>query len=122
VEATGSEKICNDALDYVRRGGTLLVYGVYDDAARVHWSPARIFRDEITVSISFPLAPHTRCTFLQIKGSFAQTHCFNRAIAYIQSGKVKVKGMVTDVFELADYQKALDKLNERGALKICVKP
>jgi hypothetical protein len=30
----------------------------------------------------------------QIKGSFAQTHCFDRSIAYLQSGKVKVKGMV----------------------------
>jgi D-arabinitol dehydrogenase (NADP+) len=49
VEATGSEAVANKSLDYVRRGGTLLVYGVYDDAARVHWSPARIFRDEITV-------------------------------------------------------------------------
>jgi D-arabinitol dehydrogenase (NADP+) len=30
--------------------------------------------------------------------------------------------MVTDVFKLADYQKALDKMNSRGALKICIKP
>jgi hypothetical protein len=30
----------------------------------------------------------------QIKGSFAQTHCFDRSIAYLQSGKVKVNGMV----------------------------
>jgi threonine dehydrogenase-like Zn-dependent dehydrogenase len=49
VEATGVEAIANDSLDYVRRGGTLLVYGVYSDEARVHWSPGRIFRDEITV-------------------------------------------------------------------------
>lgn len=30
----------------------------------------------------------------QIIGSFAQTHCFPRAVAYLDSGKVKVKGMV----------------------------
>jgi D-arabinitol dehydrogenase (NADP+) len=59
---------------------------------------------------------------MQIKGSFAQTHCFPRAIAYLQTGKVKVKGMVTDVFGIADYQQALDKMNERKALKIFVKP
>jgi len=29
---------------------------------------------------------------------------------------------VTDVFAIADYQKALDKMNSRGALKIAVKP
>jgi D-arabinitol dehydrogenase (NADP+) len=28
----------------------------------------------------------------------------------------------TDVFKLADYQKALDKMASRGALKIAVRP
>lgn len=49
VEATGSEKIANDAIHYVRRGGTLMVYGVYDSSARVHWPPSKIFGDEIRV-------------------------------------------------------------------------
>jgi len=35
---------------------------------------------------------------------------------------VKVKGMVTDVYKLEDYQQALDKMNSRGALKIAIKP
>lgn len=57
VEATGSEKIANQAIHYVRRGGTLMVYGVYDNAAQVHWPPAKIFVDEIRASaaVSFAL-------------------------------------------------------------------
>ncbi|KIP09748.1 hypothetical protein PHLGIDRAFT_28850 [Phlebiopsis gigantea 11061_1 CR5-6] len=105
VEATGSEKIANEAIHYVRRGGTLMVYGVYDNAARVHWPPSKIFVDEI-----------------RIIGSFAQTHCFPRAVAYLDSGKIKVKGMVTDVFQISEYQQALDKMYSRGAVKIVVKP
>ncbi|KAF7797653.1 hypothetical protein EIP86_008853 [Pleurotus ostreatoroseus] len=105
VEATGSEKVANDAINYVRRGGTLMVYGVYDNAARVHWPPSKIFVDEI-----------------RIIGSFAQTHCFPRAVQYLDSGKIKVKGMVTDIFTIAEYQKALDKMNSRNAVKIAVKP
>ncbi|KAI0938541.1 N-terminal acetyltransferase A complex catalytic subunit ard1, variant 2 [Taiwanofungus camphoratus] len=105
VEATGSEKIANDAINYVRRGGTLMIYGVYDNAALVHWPPSKIFGDEINII-----------------GSFAQAYCFPRAVAYLDSGKVKVKGMVTDVYTIADYQKALDKMNSRGALKIVIKP
>jgi hypothetical protein len=31
----------------------------------------------------------------QIIGSFAQMHCFPRAIAYLESGKISVKGMVS---------------------------
>ena len=59
---------------------------------------------------------------VQIIGSFSQTYCFPRAIAYLDSGKVNVKGMVTDTFRLEEYQAALDKMNSRGALKIAIKP
>jgi len=105
VEATGVEKIANDAINYVRRGGTLMIYGVYENKALVHWPPSKIFGDEI-----------------RIIGSFSQTYCFPRAIAYLDSGKVRVKGMVTDVFKLENYQDALDKMNSRAALKIAIKP
>ncbi|KAJ7910635.1 chaperonin 10-like protein [Mycena leptocephala] len=105
VEATGVEKLANESINYVRRGGTLMIYGVYENKARVHWPPSKIFGDEI-----------------KIIGSFSQTYCFPRAVAYLDSGKVRVKGMVTDVFKLDDYQQALDKMNSRGALKIAIKP
>lgn len=59
---------------------------------------------------------------LQIIGSFSQTFCFPRAVAYLDSGKVKLKGMVTDVYKLEDYQQALDKMSSRGALKIAIRP
>ena len=49
VEATGVESVVQDSINYVRRGGTLLVYGVYEDKARVSWPPSKIFSDEIRV-------------------------------------------------------------------------
>lgn len=52
VEATGVEKLANEAINYVRRGGTLMVYGVYENKALVHWPPAKIFGDEIRVRSS----------------------------------------------------------------------
>lgn len=42
VEATGSAKILEDAIHYCRRGGKLVVYGVYADKDRVSWSPSKI--------------------------------------------------------------------------------
>ncbi|EIM82067.1 NADP+-dependent D-mannitol dehydrogenase [Stereum hirsutum FP-91666 SS1] len=105
VEATGVEKLANESINYVRRGGTLMIYGVYNNEALVHWPPSKIFGDEI-----------------KIIGSFSQTYCFPRAVAYLDSGKINVKGMVTDVFQLKDFQAALDKMNSRGALKIAIKP
>ncbi|KAK1927543.1 chaperonin 10-like protein [Papiliotrema laurentii] len=105
VECTGVESIVNDAINYVARGGTLLVYGVYADNARVSWSPTKIFVDEINII-----------------GSFSQTYCFPRAIDLLDSGKIRTTGMVTDVFPLKDYQGALDKMASRGALKIAIRP
>ncbi|THV07110.1 GroES-like protein [Dendrothele bispora CBS 962.96] len=105
VEATGVEKLANDSINYVRRGGTLMVYGVYENKALVHWPPSKIFGDEI-----------------RIIGSFSQTYCFPRAVAYLDSGKVNVKGMVTDIYKIDQFQEALDKMNSRGALKIAIKP
>ena len=59
---------------------------------------------------------------MQIIGSFSQAFCFPRAVAYLDGGKVNVKGMVTDIFKLEDYQAALDKMNSREAVKIAIKP
>ncbi|KAF8223430.1 GroES-like protein [Tricholoma matsutake] len=105
VEATGSEKVANDAIYYVRRGGTLMIYGVYSNSSLVHWPPSKIFGDEINII-----------------GSFAQTYCFPRAVAYLESGKIRVKGMVTNAFSIKEYQKALDKMNSKEAVKVVVKP
>lgn len=40
-------------ISYVRRGGKLVVYGVYSASARVSWPPSKIFGDEITILGSF---------------------------------------------------------------------
>ncbi|KAI9632639.1 chaperonin 10-like protein [Dioszegia hungarica] len=105
AECTGVESIVNDSINYVGRGGTLLVYGVYADSARVTWSPTKIFLNEIN-----------------IVGSFAQVFCFPRAVELLDSKKIRTDGMVTDVFALKDYQKALDKMASRNALKIAIRP
>lgn len=45
VEATGSVKILEDAINYCRRGGKLVVYGVYANKDRVTWSPSKICKE-----------------------------------------------------------------------------
>lgn len=45
IEASGNAKVLEDAINYVRRGGKLVCYGVYPNAARVSWPPAKIFGD-----------------------------------------------------------------------------
>ncbi|KAG9035499.1 N-terminal acetyltransferase A complex catalytic subunit ard1 [Tulasnella sp. JGI-2019a] len=105
IEATGAESVVNDSINYVRWGGTLLVYSLYAVKDRVQWSPLKICREEI-----------------QIIGSFAQTDCFPRAIAYLESGKLTTEGIVTNVFGIDEYQKALDLMASRQCIKIAIRP
>ena len=63
VEATGVEPVAQKAIHFVRRKGTLLVYGVYSGSALVHWPPSLIFRNEVNVKwdCSFVLLGLTDC-------------------------------------------------------------
>lgn len=57
VEATGSAKILEDSINYVRRGGKLVVYGVYSNSARVSWPPSKICKFFLLTCILFLLHP-----------------------------------------------------------------
>ncbi|CAM1503882.1 Fc.00g014730.m01.CDS01 [Cosmosporella sp. VM-42] len=120
VEATGSVKILEDSINYVRRGGTLVVYGwasqvlvtqrivltsrsVYPSADRVSWPPSKIFGDEIT-----------------ILGSFSETYMFPATIDYLDSGKVKTKGIVNKTFKLEQFGEALQSIKDKSAIKAAI--
>ncbi|KAG7129869.1 D-arabinitol dehydrogenase 1 like protein [Verticillium longisporum] len=103
VEATGSTKILEDAIHYVRRGGKLVVYGVYAEAARVSWPPSKIFGDEIT-----------------ILGSFSETYMFPATIDYLDSGKVRTAGIVNKTFRLEQFGEALESIRNKSAIKAAI--
>jgi D-arabinitol dehydrogenase (NADP+) len=105
IEATGAPAVCQEALSFIRRRGTLLVYGVYPEDASVRFNPFDLFRGEIS-----------------IKGSFAQLDSFPRALAYLESGRVKVNEIVTEELPLAEYQQALDLAWARKGIKTALVP
>jgi D-arabinitol dehydrogenase (NADP+) len=105
IEATGSAKLCEEAILYARQGGQIIVYGVYPEKDRLTWSPYEIFRRELT-----------------IKGSFAQTHCFDRSLLYLESRQVKVDEIVTQEYALEDYGKALEALKAHQGIKSAIVP
>lgn len=103
IEATGVPQLCQEALDYAALGGQIVVYGVYPEAANISWNPYTIFKRELT-----------------IKGSFAQTHCFDRALAYLESGAVQVADIVTQTFPLVEFDQALATVAERVGIKTAI--
>ena len=105
IEATGAPSILQNILSHVRSGGTLMIYGMASETATITISPFEIFRREIT-----------------IKGSFAQSYGFARAIDFLKAGKVDPTGIVTHRFGLEDYGAALETLRAPDCLKAVVQP
>jgi D-arabinitol dehydrogenase (NADP+) len=89
-----------------RDGGTVLIYGMADEKAVLPLHPYEVFRRELTV-----------------KGSFAQTHCFDRSLAVMRSGRVRTEGIVTHEFRLSDYDSALEALrSDASCMKAAIVP
>jgi D-arabinitol dehydrogenase (NADP+) len=106
VEATGALAVGELCLPLTRDGGTVLIYGMADEKAVLSVHPYEIFRRELTV-----------------KGSFAQTHCFDRALGVLRSGRVQTEGIVTHQFHLDAYDRALETLrNDPSCMKAVIVP
>ena len=105
IDATGVPALFASAFDYVKMGGQVVAYGVYPEQAQISVSPYDLFARELTV-----------------KGSFAQTHEFPRALAYLESGQALVSDLVTHEVPLAEYGRALDLMRTRQAIKIAIIP
>jgi D-arabinitol dehydrogenase (NADP+) len=105
VEATGAPAVLALCPELARPGGTVLVYGMAEAADRVSLSPYDIFARELT-----------------IKGSFAQTHCFDRALLNLRTGRVRTNGIVSDVVPLERFGDALAAVASSQSIKAVVTP
>lgn len=90
IDATGVPAAIESAFDVLRRGGTLLIFGVADSAARIALSPFRIYNDEIKVF-----------------GSMAILHSFGDAVQLLSGGAVDVGPLLGKVYSLADFPDAI---------------
>jgi D-arabinitol dehydrogenase (NADP+) len=106
IDATGKSSVVQQCFDYAKKGSKIVLYGVCPEDDRISISPYEVFQKEY-----------------KILGSFAQTHCFDRAIDALQRGVVKVKGLITHAFPLDQYGKALEIVSNPGKkLKVVIRP
>ena len=105
VEATGSAIVAQEAITYLKKNGKLVLYAVYDDEARISVSPYDVFERQI-----------------HITGSFAQYHCFPRAVNAINRGIVKVDKIVTTRLPLEEFGKGLEIAAKggEGSIKVII--
>ena len=105
IEASGSTSAAEAALESVRRGGRVLLFAVYPQAARLSVSPFRINEDE-----------------LSIVGTLNNPHTHQRAIDLLESGRLDVGPLITDVLSLDELERAMDITNFPQAGKLIVQP
>lgn len=106
IDATGSPRVLEQCFDFGKMGAKIVVYGVAGEQDRINISPYQIFQREY-----------------QLIGSYAQTHCFDRAIQFLESGIVKVDDLITDHFDLDGYGAMLEKMyNGKDNIKIVINP
>lgn len=106
IDATGSAKVLQQCFNFAKRGAKIIVYGVCDENETITVNPYAMFEQEY-----------------KLIGSFAQTHCFDRALKYLELGIVKVDDIITHTFPLEKYDEALDlMLNGKTNIKIVMTP
>jgi D-arabinitol dehydrogenase (NADP+) len=106
IDATGSAEITQSCFKYTKMGSKIVVYGVCDAEDTIKVSPYEVFSKE-----------------LKIIGSFAQTHCFDRAINALETGIVKVDDLISHQFSLADYAKGLETvMSGKESIKVLINP
>jgi 2-desacetyl-2-hydroxyethyl bacteriochlorophyllide A dehydrogenase len=105
IDATGVVPAIEDGLRRVKRGGTFLVFGVANAEATARFSPFRVYNDEIN-----------------IVGSMAVLHSFERARDLLVKGVIDCEAMLTHRFPLDDYTTAIDTFRHGTGLKVQVTP
>jgi len=105
IEAAGLPATARVALPMVRKGGTLLFFGVCPQDLEVPIRPYEVYHYEVT-----------------IKGTFTNPLTDSRALDLLASGRVRVEPLITHRFSLDDIQRGLDAVRRGETVKALVVP
>jgi L-iditol 2-dehydrogenase len=104
IESAGHEKSFDQALDVVRKGGTILQMGLFGETIKIAFD--RVVMKEIAVL-----------------GTFASNwSSWNRALRLLAQKQVKVDLLVDCALPLESWAEAFKRTENREALKVLLKP
>jgi threonine dehydrogenase-like Zn-dependent dehydrogenase len=103
IEASGNLESAEGSFDLVRRGGTIVLFGVYPEGRSISVSPFHINEDE-----------------LRVVGSLNNPSTHSRALDLLATGRVSLESVVTDVLPLEELVTALDLNNFVAPGKIAI--
>jgi len=105
IVATSSLKALDDAIDMVRKGGTVMMFGVPSNGAKLDLDMSKIYSKEITLVTSYA----------------ASDSDTKEALNLIESSQIDVKQLITHTYSISDSQKAFDHARTgENAMKIII--
>ncbi|MCC6314853.1 MAG: zinc-dependent alcohol dehydrogenase family protein [Thermomicrobiales bacterium] len=103
IEATGVTKVAERAIDGVKRGGKLLLFGVCPPGETASYDAFKIYNEEIT-----------------IMGTMAVLNSYGPAIDILAAGAIDTEQMVTHTFPIDQFNAAMDVVRSGKGLKVQV--
>ena len=105
IVATSSLKALEDAIDMVRKGGAVMMFGVPSKGAKLDLDMSKIYSKEITLVTSYA----------------ASDKDTKDALELIESSQIDVKQLITHTYSIDDSQKAFDHAHSGdNAMKIII--
>jgi L-iditol 2-dehydrogenase len=105
IVATSSLKALEDAIDMVRKGGSVMMFGVPSKGAKLDLDMSKIYSKEITLVTSYA----------------ASDKDTQAALKLIESSQIDVKQLITHTYSITDSQKAFDHARSGdNAMKIII--
>ncbi|NOQ44801.1 MAG: alcohol dehydrogenase catalytic domain-containing protein [Nitrosopumilus sp.] len=105
IVATSSLKALEDAIEMVRNGGAIMMFGVPSKGTKIDLDMSKVYSKEITLVTSYA----------------ASDSDTKDALGLIESSKINVKQLVTHTYPITDSQKAFDHARTgENAMKIII--
>ena len=105
IVATGSLNALHDAFDLVRKGGTIMMFGVPTKDDTINIDMSKVYSKEITLTTSYA----------------ASDHDTKEALELIKSSRADVKSLITHKYSILETQKAFDHAHDGSdAMKIII--
>ena len=104
IEATGHPSSVDQGLKLIRKLGRFVEFSVFGSPALIDWSVIGDGKE------------------LDVLGAHLSPYCFPFVIEHIADGTLKTDGMITNIFELEDWEKAFDYATGKyGDFKVAFK-
>lgn len=104
IECVGNVKTITNALQWAGKGATVMMFGLTGPDAVLPVSPELIFKKE-----------------LKLTSSFINPYTFERSVALLESGRLNVTDLITDIVALEDSIKVFEDEAFRRRGKIVIK-